>query len=477
MSLLNRLRTWIEDRTGLWAATHRLLHHPVPPDTGWIYVFGSATLMAFLLQVVTGAALATMYVPSSGDAYQSLQFITNQAFFGRLLRGMHYFGASAMILLVGLHALRVFLTGAYKFPRELNWLSGVLLLGLTVAMGFTGQVLRWDQDGVWSTVVAAEQAGRVPLVGHALARFVLAGANVGTATLSHLFAYHVFVVPILITSIVGLHLYLVLRHGISELPRRGDGVDPKTYRAKYRALLEREGRPFWPDAGWRDVAFGVAVLALVVTAALIVGPKALGKPPNPSLIDAQPRPDWYLLWYFGLLALLPHGTERFLIWLLPLLGALGLILLPLLFPRGERHPARRPWAWAAVATVVLGVGSLWWIGGLAPWAPDFSAPQLPSTVVRSADSVVRYGARLFHDRACEFCHRVEGYGGRRGPDLTDIGDRLPPGELAQWMETGGYNMPAFGALLSAPEVDALVAFLTTRRRGARVRDGPSEAHR
>jgi ubiquinol-cytochrome c reductase cytochrome b subunit len=475
VSLLAPLRRWIEDRADIAATLEPLAKHPVPPNTGWMYVFGSATLMAFVLQVVTGAALATVYVPSAGQAYQSLVFITHQALLGNFLRAMHYFGASAMILLVGMHAIRVFLTGSYRFPRELNWLSGLLLLALTVAMGFTGQVLRWDQDGVWSTVVAAEQAGRVPIIGHALARLVLAGDNIGTATLSHMFTYHVFLIPALIALVIGAHLYLVIRHGISEPPRAGEPVDPATYRAEYADRLRRTGRPFWPYAAWRDVAFGVAVLVGIAACAVIFGPKVLGKPPDPSIIEAYPKPDWYLLWYFAVLALLPHGTERYLIWLLPLLAGLVLVFLPLVFRRGERHPSQRPWAWMAVAAIVIGVAAFWRLGIAAPWSPDFSAPPLPAAVVASTDTLVVRGAQLFHERGCEYCHRIAGYGGRRGPDFTHVGDRLPQPEIAQWIDNGGYNMPAFAEVLSTSQVEALTAFLASRSSASRAADDPSPA--
>ena len=466
-----RVALWVDDRLGLSAKLRPLIKHKVPPDTGWGYVFGSATLAAFLLQVVTGVALATMYVPSAGSAYQSLQYISHRAMWGNVLRGLHYFGASAMIVLIGLHAIRVFITGSYKFPREVNWISGVLLLGLTVTMGFTGQVLRWDQNGVWSAVVAAEQAGRVPMVGHLLANLILAGGHIGTATLSHLFAYHVFVIPLLIGGVIALHLYLVLHHGISEPPKVGEPVDPATERARYETLLEKRGVPFWPDAAWRDVVFVCAVLLLVLGLAVFVGPEPLGRPPNPALIRARPRPDWYLLWYFALLAELPHGTESVLMWLLPLAAATVLLLLPVVFGRGERHPRRRPWALPIVAAIVVSVGVLWRLGVVAPWSPHFSAPVLPDSVVASSDSVVRRGAVLFHRRGCEDCHRVHGFGGLRGPDLTDVGRRMSENEIKQWVENGGYNMPAFSKVLPSDQLDALAAFLTSRRGAPPARDG------
>ncbi len=461
-----RLAQWFDRRLGLAGPLRAIVKHKVPPDTGWGYVFGSATLAAFLLQVVTGTALATIYVPAAGSAYQSLEFISHQAFMGGLVRALHYFGASAMIILVGLHAIRVFVTGSYKFPREVNWISGVMLLGLTLFMGFTGQVLRWDQDGVWSTVVAAEQAGRVPFIGHALGTFILAGGHIGTATLSHMFAYHVFVVPALIGGVIALHLYLVLHHGISAPPKVGQPVDPATETARYERLIDETGVPFWPDAAWRDALFTFLVILLVFGVAVLLGPKPLGKPPDPSIIQAQPRPDWYLLWYFAVLAELPHGTEKVLIWMMPLVAGAVLLLLPVVFGRGERHVRRRPWAIPVVAAIVTTVGVFWRLGVLAPWSPDFDAPALPPSVVASSDSLVIRGAGLFHTRACENCHLVGGFGGRRGPDLTTAGDRMSGAEIVQWIENGGYNMPAFSEVLTSAQVDALRAFLVSRHAEA-----------
>lgn len=459
------LLRWLEDRTGLGRMTAKLLHHPVPPGTGWMYVFGSGTLMAFLLQLVTGSALATVYVPAPGAAYQSLQYISSQATLGHFLRGMHYFGASAMMVLIGMHLIRVFLTGSYKFPREMNWLSGALLLVLTVSMAFTGQVLRWDQNGVWSTVVAAEQARRVPLVGAILERTLLAGDQISGQTLSHIFAYHVFLIPGLIILLIALHLYLVIRNGISEPPKVAEPVDPAKYREHYQRLLDK-GEPFWPDAMWRDVVFGTGVVLIVVALALLIGPAPIGLPPDPSLLAKGPKPDWYLLWYFALLAVLPPRLEDWLIWLLPLIGGIVMLGLPLAFGKGQRHPARRPWAWAFVLLFVTGVAVLARIGVRSPWTPAVDAPPLPPAVVASSDSTVIRGARLFHDRGCEACHLVSGYGGIRGPDLTYAGDRLSQLDITLRISNGAHNMPAFGRYLSSDDLHAIAVFVKSRIRSA-----------
>ena len=306
MGSLKRAWLWFEDRTGLMGAIGPIIKHPVPANSAsWFYVFGSATLFAFMLQVATGVALAFMYVPSAGEAYQSLQYITDQTTFGRIVRGMHNWGASAMILLLGIHMIRVYMTASYKFPREMHWISGVVLWALTVIMAFSGQVVRWDQTAVWSMIVAAEQAGRIPFIGTWVADFLIGGGTIGAATLSRMFAYHVFIVPALLFLFIGFHLYLVIKNGISEFPQAGKPVDPKTYREEYKALVKKKGIPFWPDAAWRDMVFGFIVITTILLIAIIIGPPALCPPPNPSNLDALPVPDWYFIFYFSFLALIP----------------------------------------------------------------------------------------------------------------------------------------------------------------------------
>ncbi|HZU07947.1 MAG TPA: cytochrome b N-terminal domain-containing protein [Chloroflexota bacterium] len=461
--MLRRVAAWLDDRLGFSSSILPLIRHPVPRDVNWWYVFGSATLVAFAVQVLTGVALAFTYVPAPNSAYESLRWITQDAVLGSVVRGIHYFGASAMVILIVVHAARVFLMGAFKYPRELSWLTGTLLLFLTLGMAFTGQLLRWNQDAYWAMVVAAEMAGRVPFVGPVLTQLVVAGQTVGGATLTRFYATHVFLFPALMFILIAVHLYLVIRHGISEPPRAGEPVDRATYRERYHAYLAKRSVPFWPDAAWRDVVFALAVGAGVLLLAVVVGPPDLGKQADPTLIEADPRPDWYFLWYFALLALLPPPLENLFIVGFPLLVGVLLLALPFLAGDGERHPARRPWAVAAVALAFLTIGVLIHVGYEAPWSPVLDAGPLPPSVVEGLSPTAARGARVFEEKGCHNCHRIAGSGGRRGPDLTTIGDRLSRSQLTARIMNGGAIMPAYAGNLTPADLEAVVDFLAQRR--------------
>ena len=218
--MIERLRNialWIDERvyiSKLFAAT---AGHTVPrSSSSWFYVFGSGTLLCFMIQVVTGICLALVYVPSAGEAYTSLEYLNYQQQLGWFLRAMHNWGSNFMVAIMLLHLAQVFLFGAFKYPREMTWISGVVLLLCTLGMAFTGQVLRFDQDAYWGLGIGAAMAGRVPLMGPAIVHMMLGGPIIAGETLSRFFTLHVFVIPGTIIAIVSLHLRLVLTKGINE---------------------------------------------------------------------------------------------------------------------------------------------------------------------------------------------------------------------------------------------------------------------
>ncbi len=461
---LRKVWDWFDDRTGTSKVFQATAGHLIPPGTGWKYVLGSATLLAFCIQLATGIVLATMYVPSTSQAYETLKYMTEQDAFGHLMRGMHYWGASAMVLLAGLHMIRVFLMGAYKFPREMNWITGVLLLTFMLGISFTGQLLRWDQNAIWSVVVFAEQAGKFPVIGNSLAHLLLGGETIGGQTLSHFFVLHVFILPGLLLTFLFVHLFLVIRNGISEPPKVGEVVDPKTYRKKYEKLLKETGEPFWPNAAWRDMLFGCFVIISVTVLAIMFGPPALDPPPDPTLLNAEPRPDWYFLWYFSVLALSPHELENYIIILGPMSAGIILLVWPILFNKGERHPLRRPWAVIIVVVTCLIIGALWIAGNRANWSPRFDARPLTAEVVELPNKAVAEGMELYNVHGCLYCHAIEGYGGYRGPDLTYIGDQLTRPEIVIRIMNGGYNMPSYAPSLTGRELELIVDFMQSRKR-------------
>lgn len=220
MSVLYR---WLCERAGLDKIWEALFARKVPHAKGpasWLYTLGSASLLIFTVQFVTGTLLAMNYSPSPDHAYDSVRFIDNQVFLGRLVHGLHHWGATFMVVFTALHMMRVFFMGSYKYPREATWMVGVALLLLVLGFSFTGYLLPWDQKAYWATVVGANIAGQVPVFGPYIAKILLGGPDMGAATLTRFFAIHVLVLPALTVAAIGLHLFLVVWNGISEPPQR-----------------------------------------------------------------------------------------------------------------------------------------------------------------------------------------------------------------------------------------------------------------
>src|SRR5262245_30720853 len=467
MALFRSIGGWIEERTGLGAMLALPMGHRVPRSTAsWAYVFGSATLILFVMQIATGICLGLVYVPSPDQAFESLEYLNYQAALGWYLRAVHFWGSNAMVFVMTLHMIQVFLWGAHKYPRELTWIAGVLLFLCTLGMAFTGQILRWDQDAYWGLGIGAAIVARMPYAGDALVHVMLGGPIIAGRTLSRFFTLHVFVIPGLLIGLVGLHLWLVLRLGINEWPMPGRLVDRETYRKRYEEQVEKDGVPFFPVAARKDmVGMGVVVLAVLVLAA-IFGPHGPKGVPDPAIIDTVPKPDFYFLALYALFALLPPWTETaVLLIVLPL--AIGVLLgVPCLAGTGEKSWRRRPVAALGVLLIVLTVVTLASLGLIVPWSPimdAWSGVPTPVRYVKGRTPLELQGALVLQNKQCRNCHDLGGEGGRRGPALDGVATRLTHDQLIRQVLQGGGNMPAYGKNLTPAEVNALVAFMRTLR--------------
>jgi quinol-cytochrome oxidoreductase complex cytochrome b subunit len=215
-----KITNWLDERTS-WREVWNAIFLRKVPEVNWLFTLGSASLFLAINQAVTGILLTMYYVPTPDHAYDSVQYITTQVPLGWLIRGMHHWGASLMIIIVVLHMLRVIFYGAYKFPREVTWFTGVFLLLLVIGFGFTGYLLPWDQKAFWATTVGTRIAGTPPLIGDSILRIIRGGSDISAVTLARFFGTHVWVLPALLFLIIGIHLYLVVKNGISAVPRRG----------------------------------------------------------------------------------------------------------------------------------------------------------------------------------------------------------------------------------------------------------------
>jgi ubiquinol-cytochrome c reductase cytochrome b subunit len=460
-----RTYDWIESRVQLADFVRESSAHPVPSKTAsWWYVFGSASFVLLILQVVTGILLATIYVPSAGQAWNSLQVLNHDLPLGWFLRAMHGWGSNFMVAVVLIHMMQVFIFGAYKFPRELTWLLGVCLLLMTLGMAFSGQILRFDQDAYWGLGIGASITSRMPIIGDQAVHLMLGGPIIAGATLSRFFALHVFVLPATMLAFAGLHVWLVLKLGINEWPTPGRLVRRETYLKEYHALTHRDGIPFVPQAIWKDAMFAAAIIFAVAFCAAVFGPFGPTGTPDPTITQTAPRPDFFFLWIYSALAYLPPSVETPLIFITPVIGLGILFGLPFIAGVGEKSWYRRPVGVLTLVVVAVGLATLTSLGTYAPWSPHmtaWTADEIPDRLVHSDTPLERQGALIFKAKQCHNCHALGGLGGQRGPALDSVATHLTEDQIIRQVIQGGGNMPAYGAALSPPEVTALVAFLDT----------------
>jgi ubiquinol-cytochrome c reductase cytochrome b subunit len=463
--MIRRVWRWFDERLQIAQPIRDVAEHQVPTKSAsWWYVFGSAALTIFVLQIFTGIMLALVYVPSAAEAWNSLEHLNHGVTLGWFLRAVHGWGSNFMVAVVLIHMCQVALFGAYKFPRELTWILGVFLLVMTLGMAFTGQVMRFDQDAYWGLGIGASIVGRVPLFGKALLRLMLGGPIIAGATLSRFFALHVFVIPGLLIAFVSLHLLLVLKLGINEWPMPGRVVRRSTYVREYHELVRKDGMPFVPDAVWKDMFFSATIIVSVMACAAVFGPFGPRGYPDPTIIQTIPRPDFFFQWLYAMLALLPPGVETPLILVGPIVAIGFLVLLPFLSGEGEKSWKRRPIAVVTVLLVALAFGMLTRLAAYSPWSPvmdGWSGDPVPVRFLDGRSPLQRQGSLVFQGKQCRNCHSIGGSGGKRGPALDRVATRMTHDQLVRQALQGGGNMPAYGRNLNPAEVTALVSFLET----------------
>jgi len=454
--MFTRLLKWIDERWPLTPLVRLSLDEEMSGGSSWAYVFGSAALIVFVLQVVTGIWQLFYYVPTLEQGYNSLNYLRTEVPFGWLVHGLHYWGANAMVVLVMLHLSQVFIWGAYKRPHELQWVTGVFLFFLTMIMSLTGGALPWDKRSYWLVEVASSTAGTIPVVGELSKRLMLGGGVIGQLTLSRFFILHAAIASGILLSIAAIHLVALRKAGNAgpwdEMKRRIQG-------------------PFWPDQVFKD---GL-VASLIILA--LVGLTVYFPPPFAGMADPLdatyiPKPEWNFLFFYQALKYFPGALEVIATVGIPLGGFLVLILIPFLDRGPERNPAKRLLAMEAWAIIVIVYVSLTVAGAVSkPEGLETPAPAAqpaptatPTAPAAPLTAGAQAGSELFQTQGCTACHRIGATGGNIGPDLSDEGLK---GKTAEWLteqlrDSKSHNpasiMPSFAAL-GNEKIGNLVEFL------------------
>ena len=440
-----RLIHWIEYRTGLETAIKNFLFEDIPASSGWHQVFGSVAVFLFLVQAFSGLLLAFNYAPTPGDAYNSVQYIVTALTGGALIRGLHHWGASMMIVVVVLHMIQVFLYGAYKSPREATWMVGVILFLITLAFGLTGYLLPWDNRAYWGTIVATQLASKTPLIGPYLTRLLGGEGSIGVVTFARFFALHVLLLPPLATSLIALHVYLVRKHGVAPMPS-DQGATKK----------------FFPEQVFKDtVAIFVAFVILFVMAVVAKIPlERLADPTDSSYI---PRPDWYFLFLFQTLKLFGGSLELVGSVVLPALAVMALVLVPFLDRGDIKKLAQRTVAIGVVAFALLGWTGLTLTAVIT--TPKGSEPSSEEEVVQEWQQLSPEelaGIGYFRQEQCVSCHNLANKASKVGPNLATTAIKRSPAWMIDHFKNPsrlvpGTSMPPID--LTDEQLAALASFL------------------
>ncbi|MBC7927346.1 MAG: cytochrome b N-terminal domain-containing protein [Bryobacteraceae bacterium] len=429
---------WLEERTGLPGMVKGFFNEDIPASSGWHQVFGSVALFSFLIQLVTGILLSFNYAPTPGEAWNSVRYIMTELTGGAMMRGLHHWGASIMIIVVVLHMVQVFLWGAYKKPREGTWIVGVFLLLLTLAYGLTGYLLPWDNRAYWGTIVATQIGASIPGAGPWITRLLAAENGIGVATFARFYAIHVLVLPPATLLLVAFHVFLVRKHGVA--PSANDRGPSKK---------------FYPDQVFKDtVAIFVTFLILFALAITLRVP--LERLADPTDTTYLPRPDWYFLFLFETLKFFHGPAEIVGSVILPNLAIAALILAPWIDRSAVKLVRQRTGAIAVVA-----VAALTW-GGLTLAAVRSTPPTtaIDVTSIKGPEPwqflspVEIAGAGLVRREACTGCHATGP--NQLSPALLAKARTKTSAELIQHFRNPGNSVST--ASFSGPELSALANF-------------------
>jgi len=392
--MIAKVMDWLEDRTGVASGVKHFLYEDIPGSSGWHQVLGSVAMFCFLVQVVTGILLALNYAPTPPDAHSSLRFILTEMTSGRLIRGLHHWGASMMIVVVVLHMLQVFLWGSYKKPREATWMLGVVLLLMTLGFGLTGYLLPWDNRAYWGTVVTTQITAKAPIAGPYILRLMGSeNGQIGVQTFARFYGAHVLLLPPLTMLLIGLHVFLVRKHGVAPAP-----------------VETAPTKKFFPGQVFKDtVAIFVMFSILFALATLVRVP--LGKIADPTDSTYIPRPEWYFLFLFQILKFFEGPLEIIGSMVLPGV-AVGLLFATPFIDRGAAIKLRQ--RTFAIGIVVL--AAIGW-GGLTAAAMR-STPHKDPWQSYTAEEVAAVGS--FRQGKCWQCHGVTPGDNKAGPNLADI---------------------------------------------------------
>jgi ubiquinol-cytochrome c reductase cytochrome b subunit len=446
--VIRALLDWIDDRTGAVSAVKDFFDEEIPASAGWHQVFGSVALFLLTVQFLTGVLLAVNYAPQPETAYYSLQYIVNEVTAGRLMRGLHHWGATVMIVIVVLHMVQAAIWGAYKKPREMTWVAGVLLLLLTMAFGLTGYLLPWDNKAYWATVVTLQISALPPVAGDLTLRVLGSEeGTVGAATFARFYTLHTVVLPAITAALAVFHVALVRRHGVA--PQPGDESKPK--------------KKFYPGQVFKDTAAVFAVfVVLFALAAFVEAP--LGQIADPNDTAFVPRPEWYFLFLFQILKFFEGSLEIVGAVVLPTLAVLALAALPFIDRSRFQRVGERLTAMAIVAVAGLVWGVLTWAAVVT--TPDQAEGPGGGDWARLTPAQLAGGLH-FTERNCDSCHNVVSGEPKAGPTLAlVIGAR----QSADWV--AGHIAEHGGAPRNVREALITFAAEITPERGLWLAEAP-----